>query len=75
MYPALIEPTQIGILLIGGVYPNSSGNYSLNIELANNGKVFNNDLKFSTNLIPNLPGLGDLFNYIKSAIFRRIVAL
>ena len=75
MFPESIEPGQIGIFLVKGTYPNLGGNYDINIELLKNEKVFNQQFKTSTNLIPGIPTLGDIVNYVRRAISRWLIKI
>lgn len=72
MFPEKVEPGQIGIFLVDGRFPNSTGNYDVTIELANNREVFSSDFTLSANLIPNLPNINDILNYLKMVIARRL---
>lgn len=72
IYPQSVEPGQIAVFLVEGKFPGSAGLYSTNIELGNQGKIFNSNFTLSANLIPGVPSLNDILNYLKITLARRI---
>ncbi len=72
VYPANIEPGQIGVFFVDGKYGNTAGSYNINIEIINNGQVFNNQFLMTANLIPSFPNASDILNYVKMGIINRI---
>jgi len=76
LFPISVEPNQVGVFLIKGVFRTKiSGNYNKNISLVTNGKVITENFVENFSLIPKLPSLSDIFNYIKIAITRKITLL
>jgi hypothetical protein len=72
IYPTNIEPMQIGVFFVDGKFPKNAGTYNTNIELINEGEIFNNQFLMTANLIPNLPNLSDILNYIKIGVTRKL---
>lgn len=75
MIPDTIEPGQIGVFLLKGTYPSSGGNYALNILISRDGKVFNNSFGEITNIIPKLPTIPEILDYLKVEISKRIATI
>lgn len=65
IFPESIEPNQIGIFSVKGKYPNIPGNYDKSVEILHAQEIFNNQFKFTTNLISRFPNLNDILNYIR----------
>lgn len=72
MFPEKIEPNQIGIFLITGNFPNESGNKSYGISIISNGNVITNTFSSDVNIIPQFPTLGEIINYLKITIIRKL---
>jgi hypothetical protein len=65
IFPENVEPNQIGIFSVKGKYPNLRGNYDNSVEIVHNREIFNNQFKFTTNLISRFPNFNDILNYIR----------
>ncbi|CAN5346048.1 hypothetical protein BH10PAT1_BH10PAT1_7820 [soil metagenome] len=72
MFPETVEPQQIGIFLVDGEFPNNAGQYEDNITLTNDNKFISNTFKESVNLIPKIPNLSEILDYLKITIARRL---
>lgn len=72
MYPGVIEPGQIGIFLVRGEYPSFGGNYLINIGISRDGKIFNEQFITDTNIIPNVPTLAEILDYLKVALAKKL---
>ncbi len=72
IYPENIEPGQIGVFFVAGKFPNIPGNYGVTIELSESGEMFNNQFNFSTNLISPIPSIGDILNFLRNTVERKL---
>ncbi|HWA51814.1 MAG TPA: hypothetical protein VG895_02030 [Patescibacteria group bacterium] len=74
VYPNTLEPGQIGVFLINGQFANVSGNFNIGINFLDNGNVIA-DYTTQVNLIPGLPNLSDILNYLKLSVAEKLAKI
>lgn len=72
MFPESIDPEQIGIFLVNGKFPNTSGGYEISIALISNDKKITNNFNYPTDIISPPPNLSDILDYLKATIAKKI---
>jgi len=72
MFPENVEPNQIGVFLITGNFPGESGNKSYGIAIVSKGKAITNTFISNVNIIPQFLSLGEIIDYLKLTISKKL---
>jgi len=70
--PEVVEPGQIAVITVTGKFPGTAGTYNVSLRMTRDSKSITEAHEVDVNLIPGVPTVSDILDYVKTVILRRI---